>query len=251
VEIDTLSEMENLVYIGNLTVPNDLGSFDELRKVIFNNLGGDLNKKNDQDENGIHHVEKMEPPKKNVENDDAEEGLVRNENKFEEKSSNDVEHERSKYLFDKIDIGENTNTNNNIDKMDTEEIKLEFMVIKPEVVPDEENSENSFEEDIGYHFLTQLQQAFGGVDQQDISLSKESCIQEDFDPDMTEPEMYECPNCSYSKTYHLSVKRHIYIHHPEIDSQLPLGQRLSCNLCEKRYYDPRHLQKHLKSIHGF
>jgi len=232
--------MENLVYIGNLTVPKDLGSFDELRKVIFNNLSGDLNKKYDQDD-------KMEPHNKNVEKDDAE----NDENNFEEQSSNDIEQARSKYPFDNIDIGQNNNTSNcAFDKMDTEGIKLEFMVIKPEVLPDDENSEHIFEEDIGYHFLTQLQKAFGGIDQQDLNLSKESCIQEDFDPDMTEPEMYECPNCSYSKTYHLSVKRHIYIHHPEIDSQLPLGQRLSCNICEKRYYDPRHLQKHLNSIHG-
>jgi len=236
--------MENLVYIGNLTVSKDLGSFDELRKVIFKNLGGDLNQKDCQDENRIHHVEKMEPTKKNEKYDDAE----NDENNFEEQSSNAIE----QTTFYKINIGQNNNPSYHaIDNVDTEEIKLEFMVIKPEVLPDEENSEHIFEEDIGYHFLTQLQQAFGGVDQQDISLSKESCIQEDFDPDMTEPEMYECPNCSYSKTYHLSVKRHIYIHHPEIDSQLPLGQRLSCNLCEKRYYDPRHLQKHLKSIHGF
>ena len=48
----------------------------------------------------------------------------------------------------------------------------------------------------------------------------------------------------------MSLKRHTYIHHPEIESNLSQKQRLFCNICGKRFYDNRLLEKHIKSTHN-
>ena len=136
------------------------------------------------------------------------------------------------------------------------EAKIEFLVIKPELFLNNEDSERKLEEEIGYHFLAQLQQAIINSSTPDIaegidsSRQNKTSIKKQGDFQENHAKIYKCPICSYSKTYHMGVKRHIYVHHPEIDSKLSPRQRLSCKLCDKRFYDPRHLDKHIKSSHG-
>eukprot|EP00090_Calanus_glacialis_P040632 TRINITY_DN70960_c0_g1_i1.p1 TRINITY_DN70960_c0_g1~~TRINITY_DN70960_c0_g1_i1.p1 ORF type:complete len:100 (+),score=11.58 TRINITY_DN70960_c0_g1_i1:22-300(+) len=88
------------------------------------------------------------------------------------------------------------------------------------------------------------------ADTMDSSRKNKTTIKRQGDFEEDHAKIYKCPLCSYSKTYHMGVKRHIYIHHPEIDSKLSPGQKLSCKMCHKRYYDARHLEKHIRSSHG-
>jgi len=268
--MDTMSQTEGFVFIGNLIVPKNLCNLDDLREVIGKSLGGHLFENNDVDDHEdddelSHHEDINEISHHENENKKQNHcggtvgtgrGLQLNENmihadmpqtreevKLAENYFNEVGKNASLVkisLNDEAAIhDEEMDTNNPVKG----EMNLEFLVIKPEVL--ETNDDDPIlNENIGYHFLTQLQQAI------DNNKNKSFSNPEDSDSDISQPKINYCPLCNYSKNYHLSVKRHIYIHHPEIDSQLPPAQRLSCNICHKRYYDSRHLQKHMKSLHG-
>jgi len=275
--MNEMSQMESMIYIGNLTVPKNLCNLDDLREAICKSLGGDLFKNNhvhDHDhedvddlsqENNDEISQHEDENEKQNNHGEAEQGLHHNENIAHAKMGlprNEVQ--ITKNPFDKV--GENPSlvefglydeAKIQDEEMDTEdqmneESKLEFLVIKPEILEKDDDNQIFDDENIGYHFLTQLQQAIDknkNEEHHDLDMNDNFCILEDSDSDIPEPEMYHCPLCNYSKTYQLSVKRHIYIHHPEIDSHLPPGQRLSCDICNKRYYDSRHFQKHMKSSH--
>jgi len=272
--MNEMSQMESMIYIGNLTVPKNLCNLDDLREAICKSLGGDLSKNihvhdhEDDDDSSHHENEILQHEDENEKQDnheDAEQELQQNENialANMEPTRNEVQ--ITENPFDKVggnhslfEIGLNDEAKIQDEEMDTEnplnaESKLEFLVIKPEILEKDDDNQIFDDENIGYHFLTQLQQAIDknkNEEHHDLDMNDNFCILEDSDSDIPEPEMYHCPLCNYSKTYQLSVKRHIYIHHPEIDSHLPPSQRLSCNICNKRYYDSRHYQKHMKSSH--
>eukprot|EP00092_Neocalanus_flemingeri_P059834 GFUD01071653.1.p1 GENE.GFUD01071653.1~~GFUD01071653.1.p1 ORF type:complete len:162 (-),score=29.77 GFUD01071653.1:169-654(-) len=95
--------------------------------------------------------------------------------------------------------------------------------------------QNFVEEYVGYHFLTEL--GMGNTSCQDTVETNRKMLKKKQKVDFHQTKkIFKCPRCNYAKSYHMSLKRHIYMHHPEIESNISSTQRLSCNICHTRLF---------------
>lgn len=170
---------------------------------------------------------------------------------------------------------------NNLDKnsnfvervIEKEDTFVEVITIKPEIIFEEETTE---ETDFGFHYLASLNSAEQAEQElttkveekiEDLqnypefhllSSSNASWCSDEIQDDWSESHLdsqaiatkkFGCTVCKFASKYSINLKKHIFSKHPDIESGLSQAMRHQCHLCERRFYDKRHLQNHLNSSH--
>ena len=140
-------------------------------------------------------------------------------------------------------------------KEKAEEI-IEIVTIKPEIFEDEWYEEQQ----IDFHFLTPLSSVETNCQEQNILFGKKSSFNFDLphSPNKanwiakiqtTDDKSFQCFCCGFVTRYKTNLKKHIYSKHPDTESGLSSSLRHQCSECTRRFYDKRHLENHLNSIH--
>lgn len=156
-----------------------------------------------------------------------------------------------------------------------EETDVEIITIKPEIIIEEESEE---ENDFGFHYLASLNSVENKEQEQETKVeyqiqdiqsypeldshilasfnanesydeTQDNCREVHLDSQTIATQKFECPVCNFASNYSTNLKKHIFSKHPDIESGLSQAMRHQCHLCERRFYDKRHLQNHLNSSH--
>eukprot|EP00092_Neocalanus_flemingeri_P005178 GFUD01005570.1.p1 GENE.GFUD01005570.1~~GFUD01005570.1.p1 ORF type:complete len:182 (-),score=32.36 GFUD01005570.1:14-559(-) len=118
-----------------------------------------------------------------------------------------------------------------------------MIIIKPEIIFEDQTNNNQGKEEFGFHFLASFNTT------ESFNETEYICSETITDTKSNEKGNFECTVCSFGSKYSRNLKKHIFSKHSEIESGLSLGSRHKCHLCDRRYYDTRHLQNHINSSH--
>jgi hypothetical protein len=183
----------------------------------------------------------------------------------------DVELLKSFVLGNLNNLDKNNNCIENV--TGNESADVEIITIKPEFIIEEESEE---ETDFGFHYLAALNsvekteqeeetkvedqiqdiQNYPDLDFHFLASSNANKCYDETEDNCSEvhsqniaTKKFGCHVCNFASKYSINLKKHIFSKHPDIESGLSQAMRHHCHLCERRFYDKRHLQNHLNSSH--
>jgi len=141
---------------------------------------------------------------------------------------------------------------------DSEEIwknsEIEILTVTPEIFFGEEREINHLQPTFNHQTDTGTETSFQFPSQSNQTEALDYCREksqvEKAVPIHAQPLKYfQCSECSHTTNSQTNLKKHIYCKHPQIESGLSLQMRFNCELCQRRFYDKRHLQNHQNSQH--